>query len=165
MTSGVRRALWVLRMPLLVGVICASSVFSVGMLVTRAGGTAGLGLEPDYYRHALEWDRRKRAEAESAALGWVCETELRAGGGGLVVRLVGADGRGIGGASVSGEAFPYRDASRRAGLRFEAGEGAAGSFLAEIPGGVEPGRWRVSIVAERGAERFVLERDVEVPAP
>lgn len=165
MSGGVKHALWVMRMPLLVGAICASGVISVGTLITRAGGTAGLGLEPDYYRRALEWDRLKREEAQSAALGWGCELELKAGADGLTVRLMGADGGAIAGADISGEAFPHRAASRRAGLRFGAVTGAQGSYFAEIPGGVGPGRWRVSIVAERGAQRFVLGRDVEVAAP
>lgn len=165
MSPGVKQALWVMRMPLLVGAICASSVISVGTLITRAGGTAGLGLEPDYYRRALEWDQRKREQAQSAALGWTCELELKAGAGRLTARLTGADAGAIEGAQISGEAFPHRAASRRAGLRFEPATGAEGTYSAEIMGGVEPGRWRVSIVAERGQQRFVLERDVEVIAP
>jgi nitrogen fixation protein FixH len=160
-------AWWVARMPVLVGAICAASLTSVGLLVFKSGGTAAIGIEPDYYRKGLEWDRLRAEKARSDALGWTASVEVIAGERAVLVRLSDASGLPVDDAAVSGEAFAHRESSKRAALTFTAAAGKSGTYVAGIPQteSLLKGKWRVSITAERGDDRFVLERDVEVHTP
>lgn len=167
MTERAMSAWWVARMPVLVGAICAASLTSVGLLVLKSGGTAAIGIEPDYYRKGLEWDRLRGEKARSDALGWTASVEVIAGEHAVLVRLADASGLPVDGAVVSGEAFAHRESSKRAALAFGAAAGKSGTYLAGLsPAGPLPsGKWRVSISAARGDDLFVLDRDVEVHTP
>jgi nitrogen fixation protein FixH len=167
MTERVMSAWWVARMPVLVGAICAASLTSVGLLVFKSGGTAAIGIEPDYYRKGLEWDRLRAEKAKSDALGWKASVEIIAGERAVLVRLADASGLPVDDAVVSGEAFAHRESSKRAALTFAAAAGESGTYVAGLSQtkALVPGKWRVSLTAVRGDDRFVLDRDVEVHTP
>lgn len=166
MRTSLSRKIWVARMPLLVGVIASACLTSVGTLIARAGSTASIGIEPDYYRKGLEWDRARLERARSDALGWHADVEVVLSERRLVVRLADPSGHAVDGATLSGEAFAHAASSQRIAVVFSAVNGAGGEYAAEIEAArvPPPGKWRVSLVAARGSDRFIVDRDVEVDA-
>ncbi len=158
--------MWVARMPLLVGVIALACLTSVGTLIARAGSTASIGIEPDYYRKGLEWDRRRGEQARSAALGWNANVRVDLAASRIEVELTDRQGAAVEGAEISGEVFAHAASSRRAAVVTEPVQGRPGTYAAAIKATSRGahGKWRVSLTAARGDERFIIERDVEVAA-
>lgn len=164
MRPSLSRKIWVARMPLLVGVIALACLTSVGTLIARAGSTASIGIEPDYYRKGLEWDRRCAEKARSAALGWNAALRVDLASSRVEVKLTDRDGAAVDGAVLSGELFAHAASSRRAVVALRPVEGKPGTYAAGIDAASRPaaGKWRVSLTAARGEDRFIIESDLEV---
>lgn len=158
--------MWVARMPLLVGVIALACLTSVGTLIARSGSTASIGIEPDYYRKGLEWDRRRGEQARSAALGWNANVRVDLAASRIEVELTDRQGAAVDGAEISGEVFAHAASSRRLAIALPPIDGTPGTYSASLDAASRPapGKWRVSLTAVRGDKRFIIERDVEVAA-
>jgi nitrogen fixation protein FixH len=110
--------------------------------------------EPDYYRKALDWDRRQARARDSQALGWTA----RASADGAThatpavsLSIVDARGAAVSGAVVQATAFPNARAGHARELTFR--EASPGVYRAEL-GAARPGVWELRCSATRGQERF-----------
>lgn len=167
MKTGSPSRFSVARLPILVGAITLVSMVSVGLLIFRSGTDPTFAVEPDYYAKALNWDKQRRAAQESAALGWTADLVSALPGPVAVLHLTDQSGARISDATITGIAFAHRNASRRAELKFTASAQEPGAYQATLPVDAQSpaGLWRISIIAERGGQRFLVEQDVEVSAP
>lgn len=135
-----------------------------GYLMWRANSDPSFAVEEDYYAKAEAWDDKMAQDVANDALGWrlmVTAGVPKANGSwSLAAILVDEEGVAITDARVTVETFHRaraRDVWRGAMVR----EGDSGSYLAAIPN-PRVGLWEVRLVAQRGGQRFVARRDVEL---
>jgi nitrogen fixation protein FixH len=145
------------------GPFLALFILCVGLAGTAALIYAALadptfGVEPDYDRKALDWNRTAAQRDRNGALGWTISVEPSTGWGEFRVRLNDARGVAVTGASVRGAGFANARSADRFELAFR--ESAPGRYVAPAPGGA-PGSWHLRLEATRGADFFTWEGDAE----
>jgi len=142
--------------PWLLGGLMALVIGANLALVYLATSDPSFAVEQDYYRKAVEWDRKRAQDAHNAELGWTLELDVEGARGadgrvGIVARLNDASGRPIADADVRLEAFH----NARAGeiLRADLAHGSGAVYRTALPLR-RPGLWEFRVVASRGADRF-----------
>jgi nitrogen fixation protein FixH len=141
---------------LLVGLLAAGVSANVYLLI-RATGDPSFSVEPDYYAKAVAWDAHLAQMGRNEVLGW--RSEVDADARGVLVRVADRDGRPVGGATVTFEAFPMARGNQI--VRGALGETADHAYRAEIPLS-RRGMWEFRLSVLRGGDTFtaVVRQDV-----
>ena len=130
----------------------ASSVVAIYL----ATSNPSYAVEEDYYRKAVEWDKRRAQDRRNAELGWQLSFDAAAPGSAgehaqLSAILSDAGGFPVNGANITVEAFHNALADRILRGQFEPlGDGRYRTSLPMRRSGV----WELRFVAERGGDRF-----------
>ncbi|MBL8999414.1 MAG: FixH family protein, partial [Gemmatimonadetes bacterium] len=145
--------------PALILLLLAGNACIVAATIYLATSDGSFGVEPDYYRKAVEWDQSARLRRQGERLGWTVESSLappsRAGEPGrLEVRLLGpqreaAERASLDGAAVEFEVFAHaRSADRQRGTLTDLGGGKYAGAVRIDRAGV----WEVRLTIHRGSE-------------
>lgn len=137
----------------IVGVL-AVTVAANFALLRWASGPEAAAIEPDYYGKAVRWDSTLAERAHDAALGWRIDATLGApapGGMPLTVRLAGAGGEPLAGATITVEAIHNAEPARRP--RVAVRETRRGGYAATIPL-ARAGLWELRFDVRHGGEHF-----------
>lgn len=141
---------------IIVGLLAGNAI-AVFVLIGAAGGDTERRVLPDYYARAAAWDATMAEAAASARLGWSGVVTAR----GREVELSLLDGRGapLSDATVSVRGLPRGRADEVREVALVAV--APGRYRGTWPG-ARHGLHRLAVVAERGGERWVADRVVEL---
>jgi len=141
---------------LVVGLL-VGNVLAVVILIGAAGGDTHRRVLPDYYDRAVAWDGAMAEAETSARLGWRGAVRIRARE--LELSLVDRAGAPLVGAAVTVRGLPRGHADEPVAVTLTAA--APGVYRGSVPG-ERAGLHDVAIVAERGGERWVVDRVVEL---
>ncbi len=127
-------------------------------MVARAATDPSFAVEPDYYRKAVDWDRRQAQQAASDALGWTIVLDARQDE--LRVQLRDRFGRPIDGAMVRVEAFANARAQHRSkGTMVPKGHGV---YVLSRPF-ARSGLWEYRLAAVVNEKRFMYRTQRVLP--
>ncbi|MEZ6243278.1 MAG: FixH family protein [Phycisphaerales bacterium] len=133
--------------------------------IVLATGRGLNAVEPDYYARSLKWDEHAALLRAGARLGWTVDVKIGSQTGILPERAVEVSvldraGHPLAGAEVSVEMFHEAYAGERQTLTLEPGDGTgAYTAVASIP---HVGLWELRILVERGEDRCLTVRQVEL---
>lgn len=160
------------RWPLIVVGFLLFNVVTQGILISFALSDPGFRLEPDYYRHAVDWDQERAEERHAQAQGWTLAVDVQpAPEGALVVARLSArqDGveRPLDGLTVRVTAFhpAHNDVTVQAVLPAGAEPGV---YAARLPLR-RAGRWTVRVEVHAGDTQpgagAALRRELRIDLP
>jgi nitrogen fixation protein FixH len=148
---------------LIVGLFLVAGAFNAVLLV-KATSDPSFAVVPDYYEKALRWDEKLAQDRKNLELGWQLSLELSRAPGSrgeveILARLQDRQGRALAGAALELSALHKARAARVLQATLE--DGGDGSYRGRLPLS-RPGLWELSLVAQRGDERFtrLLVRDL-----
>lgn len=144
-------AAWPLAIVAVLTLTVAANVF---LLVAANQPEAG-GLEPDYYRRALDWDRTQAERTRSASLRWSANASPwvgSAGERGWQVNLSDSLDEPVEGAALQVIAVHNRMVDRPQHAVLE--ERSPGVYAGVVPVPLN-GLWELRVTAQRGDARFV----------
>lgn len=147
-----------------VAILAATVALNLAVL-RLAKADPSFAVEPDYYRRALRWDDELAQRRRNAALGWRASPALDvasaggAAGAELRVRLSGADGAPLSGATVRVRAFAVARSAHV--LAATLVPHAAGEYVARLPV-ARGGAWELRVEAARGGARFTSVHRLDV---
>lgn len=157
--------LWPWAMAALLGVTVAGNIW----VMRIAAADPSFAIEPDYYAKAVTWDSTRAQAARNGELGWTLTAELlppdAQGRSRLTARLVDADGRAVGGASLRVEALHLARATEVVTAALEPADGD--TYAATIPA-ARRGLWELRFEAMRDQDRFTATLRTDTtrdPAP
>lgn len=145
--------------PALILLLLAGNACIVATTIYLATSDRSFGVEPDYYRKAVDWDHEARLRRQGEQLGWAVEASLepaaRSGEPGrLDVRLLGpqhdsAERATLDGAAVEFEVFAHaRSADRQHGTLTGLG---GGRYSAPVNIG-RAGMWEIRLTVRLGSQ-------------
>lgn len=141
--------------PLAIGAVLALTVAANVAMYAAANGPGAPVPEADYYRRALAWDVTQAEHSRSVALGWTAHAEFATrapGGTRLRITLLDAVGRPVEGVRVAVSGVHNLDQGRTQHWSLEPSGPGVHEASVRLP---RDGRWELSVVAERGRDRFV----------
>lgn len=143
--------------PLAVVGMLSVSIVVCGITVIAAVGDPSYAVEDDYYQKAVDWDRAREIESDSAKLGWHADATLASGDGTLTVTLTDADGNPVGDAFVRVLVFHHaRRGDAKQLVLTSQGDGGYQAMLSRP----REGQWQVRITATRGGNLFVRTLEI-----
>ena len=157
-----KRGMW---WPISLAGVLATTVAANIWVAVIANDDPSFAIEPDYYRKAVDWDRRMAQEARNAELGWGATASLEPQRGGharLVARITDREGRPLTGATVTVEAFASARANRMATVTLTP-ETTPGAYAATLDG-ARPGLWELRLRVVRGEQVFTRTLDQDLAA-
>lgn len=134
--------------------LLAGNIAAMIILATIASATTP-GIVPDYYDRAARYDDTIDEAARSRALGWSVEVTID--GGAVEVALRDARASSLDGATVRVSGYPRARATRQFDVMLIAV--GQGRYRAALP--TTAGVHDVTVVVERGGERFTAQATVE----
>ncbi len=148
---------------IIVGLLAIPVVFG-GWLAWEATHDPTELIEKDYYKKAVAWDQQLAARQASLKLGWKAEIlTLRQQAPGsavpVTVRLRGADGQPLKGATASVQLLHNRDPKNP--LKLNLSESDAGTYQAQVVL-THPGMYQLDGTAARGSDAFQWTQRVEL---
>ena len=148
----------------IVSLLVSGAAANIGFMIV-ANRDQSFAVEPDYYRKAVDWDRRMAQEARNAELGWGATASLEPRRGDharLVARITDREGRPLTGATVTVEAFASARANRMATVTLTP-ETTPGAYAATLDG-ARPGLWELRLRVVRGEQVFTRTLDQDLAA-
>ncbi len=137
----------------IVGLLAGNIVAMIVLMM--AAGSASPAIVPDYYERAAHFDTAIDDARRSASLGWTTHQVVSPTG--IEVRVADRDGAPLGDATVRVTGYARAQATRQIDVTLVAtGPGTYRAGLASTAGVHD-----LTIVVERGADRFVASTTVE----
>ncbi len=147
-----------------IGIVVALALFVAGNVAVIRVATApdALAHDPEYYKHAVNFDAEMAVAARQARLGWQVAVTGRAATptSPLTLTVTDSTGAPVTGATVRVRAFHYAHANT---VVEATAAPATGAYVAQVPI-TQPGRWQVYVSVRRGTQHLALDRRVEIPA-
>jgi nitrogen fixation protein FixH len=144
---------------IIVGLLIGNAV-GVAVLIATSSGEARRRVLPDYYERAAAWDETMAEAQASVELGWRLDVVVR--GRELDVSVVDRAGAPVTDAALEVQVIPRGHVDDRSG-----GPGvtiAPGVYRVALAGR-RVGLHDVALRLERGGQRFVADRLIEIEAP
>jgi nitrogen fixation protein FixH len=138
----------------------------VAVTVILAGNEDRATPEPDYYAKAMHWDDHQRQLTRNRDLGWKISWdggEFSPGGERVIrVGIMDSKGEAIVDATVS--VTIYHNAASNNRLAGTAVAESPGVYKVQLPA-PRGGAWTVRAEIDRGADKYIEERQCEFPGP
>jgi nitrogen fixation protein FixH len=116
---------------------------------------------PSYGEHAVDWETRKRLQAQSDALGWTVRAERSESNDGIEVTLVDSLGDPVAGARGTLQAYHFTRADQATTVPLTESTDFPGRYFAKV-NAAKHGRWQLAVQLTRGKEeQFLWDQTVE----
>jgi nitrogen fixation protein FixH len=149
---GPRWSIW----PGAIFALLGMNVAVVAVTTFLALGDSSVGVEPNYYEKAVDWDRIAAQRDRSAALGWTVEVVERDG---VSIVLRTRDGTPISGARMIATVFHHARSAERAEITLTERDPAAspGEYTPVERVFATAGLWELRLIVDHAGERFTAD--------